>query len=114
MEPVRVGGLAPEFRLILNDSEAYAEVKPVNEFPMDLAQQVLASAGLAISSLETGAPPRLATPGQRMDPGEFDRMIASENEGRAGVNPLTGGGCSPCPSARCGGGLARPTTPKSE
>ena len=40
-EPDRLSGWTPDFRLILNGVEAYAEVKPVSEFPMDVAQRVL-------------------------------------------------------------------------
>ena len=40
-EPVQFDGWTPDFRLILNDLEAYAEVKPVTEFPMDVAQRIL-------------------------------------------------------------------------
>ena len=36
-EPVRFDGWTPDFRLVLNDVETYAEVKPVTEFPMDVA-----------------------------------------------------------------------------
>ena len=42
-EPVRFDGWTPDFRLALNDGEAYAEVKPVAEFPMDVAQRMLNS-----------------------------------------------------------------------
>ena len=42
-EPARFDGWTPDFRLILNDGEAYAEVKPVTEFPMDVAQRILNS-----------------------------------------------------------------------
>ena len=42
-EPARLDGWTPDFRLVLNDGEAYAEVKPVTEFPMDVAQKVLNS-----------------------------------------------------------------------
>ena len=40
-EPVRLSGWTPDFRLVLHGVEAYAEVKPVSEFPMDVAQRVL-------------------------------------------------------------------------
>ena len=40
-EPARFAGWTPDFRLVLNDDEAYAEVKPVTEFPMDVAQRML-------------------------------------------------------------------------
>ena len=42
-EPARFDGWTPDFRLALNDGEAYAEVKPVAEFPMDVAQRMLNS-----------------------------------------------------------------------
>ena len=42
-EPARFDGWTPDFRLALNDGEAYAEVKPVSEFPMDVAQRMLNS-----------------------------------------------------------------------
>ena len=37
-EPVRLGSWVSDFRLILNGGEPYAEVKPVNDFPLDVAQ----------------------------------------------------------------------------
>ena len=40
-EPVRLTGWTPDFRLVLGGAEAYVEVKPVSEFPMDVAQRVL-------------------------------------------------------------------------
>ena len=40
-ELVRFSGWTSDFRLVLNGVEAYAEVKPVSEFPMDAAQRVL-------------------------------------------------------------------------
>ena len=40
-EPVQFNGWTPDFLLVLNGSEAYAEVKPVSEFPMDVAQRIL-------------------------------------------------------------------------
>ena len=40
-EPVRFDGWTPDFRLVLDDVETYAEVKPVTEFPMDVAQRIL-------------------------------------------------------------------------
>ena len=42
-EPVRSDGWTPDFRLVLDGIETYAEVKPVTEFPMDVAQQILGS-----------------------------------------------------------------------
>ena len=40
-EPVQFDGWTPDFRLALDGVEAYAEVKPVSEFPMDVAQRIL-------------------------------------------------------------------------
>ncbi len=40
-EPARFTGWTPDFRLTLEGIEAYAEVKPVSEFPMDVAQRIL-------------------------------------------------------------------------
>ena len=40
-EPARFSGWTPDFRLVLDGGEAYAEVKPVSEFPMDVAQRLL-------------------------------------------------------------------------
>ena len=40
-ELVRFSGWTSDFRLVLNGVEAYAEVQPVSEFPMDAAQRVL-------------------------------------------------------------------------
>ena len=37
----RTKRLASDFRLVLNGGETYAEVKPVSEFPIDVAQRVL-------------------------------------------------------------------------
>ena len=51
--------LDPDFRLILNGGEAYAEVKPVSEFPMDVAQRVL-GAGWTGDILILGREPRHA------------------------------------------------------
>ena len=42
-EPARFNGWTPDFRLVLGGVEAYAEVKPVSEFPMDVAQRILGS-----------------------------------------------------------------------
>ena len=69
-EPVRFSGWTPDFRLVLGGAEAYVEVKPVSEFPMDVAQRVL-DAGWAgdINHPGPGAAPRLALPWRRMDPG---------------------------------------------
>ena len=40
-ELVCFSGWTPDFRLVLNGVQACAEVKPVSEFPMDVAQRVL-------------------------------------------------------------------------
>ena len=40
-EPARFDGWTPDFRPILDGAQAYAEVKPVSEFPMDVAQRLL-------------------------------------------------------------------------
>ena len=58
-EPVRLSGWTPDFRLVLNEGEAYAEVKPVSEFPMDVAQRVL-NAGCTADILILGLEPRHA------------------------------------------------------
>ena len=58
-EPVRLSGWTPDFRLVLNGVEAYAEVKPVSEFPMDVAQRVL-GAGWTGDILILGLEPRHA------------------------------------------------------
>ena len=58
-EPVRLSGWTPDFRLVLNGAEAYAEVKPVSEFPMDVAQRVL-NAGWTGDILILGREPRHA------------------------------------------------------
>ena len=39
-EPARFDGWTPDFRLVLNGDGVYAEVKPVSEFPMDVAQRM--------------------------------------------------------------------------
>ena len=61
----------PDFRLALNDGEAYAEVKPVKpEFPMDVAQRMLNSGWTGdILILGQGPAPRLALPRRRLEPG---------------------------------------------
>ena len=38
-EPAQFNGWTPDFRLALGGAPAYAEVKPVDEFPMDVAQR---------------------------------------------------------------------------
>ena len=58
-EPARLSGWTPDFRLVLNGVEAYAEVKPVSEFPMDVAQRVL-GAGWTGDILILGLEPRHA------------------------------------------------------
>ena len=58
-ELVRFSGWTPDFRLVLNGVEAYAEVKPVSEFPMDVAQRVL-GAGWTSDILILGREPRHA------------------------------------------------------
>ena len=58
-EPVRLSGWTPDFRLVLDGVEAYAEVKPVSEFPMDVAQRVL-NAGWTGDILILGREPRHA------------------------------------------------------
>ena len=58
-EPVRFSGWTPDFRLVLDGVEAYAEVKPVSEFPMDVAQRVL-NAGWTGDILILGLEPRHA------------------------------------------------------
>ena len=40
-EPARFNGWTPDFRLVFNGGEAYAEGKLVSEFPMDMGQRVL-------------------------------------------------------------------------
>ena len=58
-EPVRFDGWTPDFRLVLGDAVAYAEVKPVTEFPMDVAQRLLNS-GCGADVLILGNGPRHA------------------------------------------------------
>ena len=58
-EPVRLSGWTPDFRLVLDGGEAYAEVKPVSEFPMDVAQRVL-GAGWTGDIVILGLEPRHA------------------------------------------------------
>ena len=58
-EPARFNGWTPDFRLVLNGVEAYAEVKPVSEFPMDVAQRML-HAGCDGDVLILGQGPRHA------------------------------------------------------
>ena len=56
-EPARFDGWTPDFRLVLNGVEAYAEVKPVSDFPMDVAQRLL-NAGCDGDVLILGQGPR--------------------------------------------------------
>ena len=58
-EPVQFNGWTPDFRLVLDGAEAYAEVKPVTEFPMDVAQRIL-EAGWSGDVLILGLGPRHA------------------------------------------------------
>ena len=58
-EPVRFDGWAPDFRLVLNDGEVCAEVKPVSKFPMDVAQRIL-NAGWKSEVVILGLGPRHA------------------------------------------------------
>ena len=58
-EPARFDGWTPDFRLVMDGVEAYAEVKPVTEFPMDVAQRVL-NAGCDADVLILGNGPRHA------------------------------------------------------
>lgn len=58
-EPARFDGWTPDFRLVMDGVEAYAEVKPVSEFPMDVAQRVL-NAGCGADVLILGQGPRHA------------------------------------------------------
>ena len=56
-EPARFDDWTPDFRLVLNGVEVYAEVKPVSEFPMDVAQRML-NAGCDGDVLILGQGPR--------------------------------------------------------
>ena len=58
-EPARFDGWTPDFRVMLGGMETYAEVKPVSEFPMDVAQRVL-NAGRIGDILILGRGPRHA------------------------------------------------------
>ena len=58
-EPARFDGWTPDFRLVVDGAETYAEVKPVSEFPMDVAQRVL-NAGCSADVLILGNGPRHA------------------------------------------------------
>ena len=58
-EPVRFDGWTPDFRLVLDGVEAYSEVKPVTEFPIDVDQRILNS-GCSGDVLILGQGPRHA------------------------------------------------------
>ena len=58
-EPIQFNGWTPDFRLILDGVEVYAEVKPVSEFPMDVASRIL-NAGCDGDVLVLGQGPRQA------------------------------------------------------
>ena len=58
-EPARFDGWRPDFRLVMDGAQVYAEVKPVTEFPMDVAQRVL-NAGCDADVLILGNGPRHA------------------------------------------------------
>ena len=58
-EPVRFDGWVPDFRLVMDGAQVYAEVKPVSEFPMDVAQRIL-DAGCGGDVLILGQGPRQA------------------------------------------------------
>ena len=52
-EPARFDGWTPDFRLVMDGAQVYAEVKPVSEFPMDVAQRML-NAGCSADLLILG------------------------------------------------------------
>ena len=56
-EPARFDGWMPDFKLVLDGAPVYAEVKPVSEFPMDVAQRIL-NAGCDNDVLILGQGPR--------------------------------------------------------
>ena len=58
-EPARFDGWTPDFRMVMDGVETYAEVKPVSEFPMDVAQRIL-NAGCDGDILILGSSPRHA------------------------------------------------------
>ena len=58
-EPAQFNGWTPDFRLVLSGVDVYAEVKPVDEFPMDVAQRML-HAGCGGNVLILGRGPRHA------------------------------------------------------
>ena len=58
-EPARFDGWTSDFRLVMDSTLAYAEVKPVTKFPMDVAQRML-NAGCNGDILILGQGPRHA------------------------------------------------------
>ena len=58
-DPGCFGGWTPDFRLVMGGAPVYAEVKPVSEFPMDVAQRIL-NAGYSADLLILGQGPRHA------------------------------------------------------
>ena len=58
-EPTRFDGWTPDFRLVMDGAQVYAEVKPVSEFPMDVAQRII-HAGWGGDILILGQGPRRA------------------------------------------------------
>lgn len=44
-EPAQLDGWTPDFRLVLDGVGVYAEVKPVTEFPMDVAERIVNASG---------------------------------------------------------------------
>ena len=82
-EPARFDGWTPDFRLVLNGVEAYAEVKPVSEFPMDVAQRVL-NASCDADVLILGQGPRHAW---RYRGDGWNPMDLTKNHGTNQSNP---------------------------
>ena len=58
-EPARFDGWTPDFRLVIDGAQVYAEVKPVTEFPMDVAER-MQNAGCDADVLILGRGPRHA------------------------------------------------------
>ena len=58
-EPAKFDGWTPDFRLVMDGVHVYAEVKPVAEFPMNVAQRIL-NAGCNADVLILGQGPRHA------------------------------------------------------
>ena len=56
---MRFDGWTPDFRLFMDGTYVYAEVKPVDEFPMDVAQRIV-NAGCDADLLILGRDPRHA------------------------------------------------------